>query len=207
MDIEYGDMLGYAPARRNNKRGRDEEKSYYVAEPRVKASRRKNVSSGKPLSEYNIFCKTHYDEVRYLPVKERMAALGQMWRQSGNYVGSAAPRARKTGARQTAYSRWVDKYTAINGVRPPAGAWENSLQYVPATKAVRAPRAKAPSTRAPTAYQRFVKANYDRVRDLPPKQRLGAIAVMWREHQGRSVWDGGYDNPIGGGVRRGGRVR
>lgn len=32
-----------------------------------------------------------------------------------------------------------------------------------------------------TAYQKFVKANYDKVRDKPFKERLSHLAKMWKD--------------------------
>ena len=45
-------------------------------------------------------------------------------------------------------------------------------------------------------YREFVKANYDKVRHLPPKQRMTAIAQLWRASKSGS-----------GGAVAGGRVR
>jgi len=43
---------------------------------------------------------------------------------------------------------------------------------------------KTKKTRKPreaSAYNKFVKANYTKSKHLPPKERLGFIAKMWRE--------------------------
>lgn len=36
-------------------------------------------------------------------------------------------------------------------------------------------------TKAPSAYNKFVKANYSKAVHLPPKERLGYIAGLWRD--------------------------
>jgi hypothetical protein len=43
------------------------------------------------------------------------------------------------------------------------------------------PRVKAPKRpRKLSAYNKFVRANYSKVKRLPHKQRLGAIAKLWK---------------------------
>jgi hypothetical protein len=43
--------------------------------------------------------------------------------------------------------------------------------------AVKKPKTK----RKPSAYNTFIKANYQKATHLPPKERLGFLAKMWRE--------------------------
>ena len=49
-------------------------------------------------------------------------------------------------------------------------------------------------------YTEFVKANYDKVRNLPAKQRMKAIAEMWKKSKGGAVAGGGIGSDIGNAV-------
>ena len=40
--------------------------------------------------------------------------------------------------------------------------------------------------RAPSAYALYVKSKYDSVRDLPVKERLGAIGKMWKAEKAKA---------------------
>ena len=56
-------------------------------------------------------------------------------------------------------------------------------------KAAREAKAKAKKgkpKREPSAYALYVKSKYDSVRDLPVKERLGAIGKMWKAEKAKA---------------------
>ena len=104
---------------------------------------------------------TAYNEFRHAYPKARAGA----YELSAGY--QPPKRRAASGRAASSYQAWVTKYTQINGMRPPAGPWENSADY--AAPRARAPRAAA-GRRAPSQYALFVRSRYDSVRSLtlPP---------------------------------------
>jgi hypothetical protein len=53
----------------------------------------------------------------------------------------------------------------------------------PKKKRGRKPKERVKKPKQPSAYAQFVKANYDKSRHLPPKERFKFISKMWTEHK------------------------
>ncbi len=107
-----------------------------------------------------MFVRTVVRRVRTLP------AFGVFLKQTkGQFTGiPATQRAKKLG------SLYRNLSAADKAKLKAAGA---KIKVVPRVKAPKAPRKL-------TAYNRFVKANYGKVKNLPFSKRLGAIAKLWK---------------------------
>lgn len=63
-------------------------------------------------------------------------------------------------------------------MKPKKNRTKKTVRLEKGTKVVYEKKKRAP--RPLTEYQKWIKSNYDSVRNLPNKERMGALAVKWK---------------------------